>query len=193
MGGEGDPQAAPTSATGSLRSFRKAEVFIIGMHITPLTAGYPPNVAMTDLTRTRAYPSAGISKLIGKVERSGYALVPLISITSVAASRRPLTGPRARSSTTSARSRKPRLAAKRRASCATRADRSSALVEGEGATWIEHIPDYRRQTGLPRAPAEHQLTNAATSDHHHGSRKLMRAALIMVPKPMVLGSTPMPT
>ncbi|MBX3679342.1 SsrA-binding protein SmpB [Cognatazoarcus halotolerans] len=56
---------------------RNAEVFIIGMHITPLTAA-STHVA-TDPTRTRKLllKHAEISKLIGKVERAGYALVPL--------------------------------------------------------------------------------------------------------------------
>lgn len=56
---------------------RNAEVFIIGMHITPL-ASTSTHVA-TDPTRTRKLllKAAEISKLIGKVERAGFTLVPL--------------------------------------------------------------------------------------------------------------------
>jgi SsrA-binding protein len=56
---------------------KKGEVFLIGCHISPLptasTHVYP------DPTRTRKLllHAAEISKLIGKVERAGYTLVPL--------------------------------------------------------------------------------------------------------------------
>ncbi len=56
---------------------RNGEIFVIGMHITALpTASTHVN---PDPTRTRKLllHAAEISKLIGKVERSGYALVPL--------------------------------------------------------------------------------------------------------------------
>ncbi len=52
------------------------ELFLIGMHITPLTTASTHN--KHDPTRTRKLLLHGkeISKLIGKVERAGYALVP---------------------------------------------------------------------------------------------------------------------
>ena len=56
---------------------RNGEIFLIGMHITPLsTASTHVN---PDPVRTRKLLLHGneISKLIGKVERAGYALVPL--------------------------------------------------------------------------------------------------------------------
>lgn len=56
---------------------RNGEIFLIGMHITPLpTASTHVN---PDPTRTRKLllHANEISKLIGKVERSGYALVPI--------------------------------------------------------------------------------------------------------------------
>lgn len=53
------------------------EVFIIGMHITALPTA--STHVTPDPTRTRKLllHAAQISKLIGKVERAGYALVPL--------------------------------------------------------------------------------------------------------------------
>ncbi len=56
---------------------RNGEIFLIGMHITPLaTASTHVN---PDPTRTRKLllHSREIMKLIGKVERAGYTLVPL--------------------------------------------------------------------------------------------------------------------
>jgi SsrA-binding protein len=56
---------------------RSGELFLIGMHITPLsTASSHVN---HDPTRTRKLLLHGreIAKLIGKVERAGYALVPI--------------------------------------------------------------------------------------------------------------------
>lgn len=56
---------------------RNGEIFLIGMHITPLpTASTHVN---PDPTRTRKLllHDSEIMKLIGKVERAGYALVPL--------------------------------------------------------------------------------------------------------------------
>lgn len=56
---------------------RKAELFLFGAHISPLpTASTHIN---PDPVRTRKLllHGAEISKLIGKVERAGYALVPL--------------------------------------------------------------------------------------------------------------------
>lgn len=56
---------------------RSGELFLIGMHITPLSTA-SSHVAH-DPTRTRKLLLHGneIAKLIGKVERAGYALVPL--------------------------------------------------------------------------------------------------------------------
>jgi SsrA-binding protein len=56
---------------------KHGEIFLIGMHITPLpTASTHVN---PDPTRTRKLllHANEINKLIGKVERSGYALVPI--------------------------------------------------------------------------------------------------------------------
>ena len=56
---------------------RNGEIFLIGMHITPLaTAATHVN---PDPTRTRKLllHDSEIMKLIGKVERAGYTLVPL--------------------------------------------------------------------------------------------------------------------
>ncbi|MCB1917316.1 MAG: SsrA-binding protein SmpB [Rhodocyclaceae bacterium] len=56
---------------------RDGEVFIFGMHITPLISA--SSHVRTDPTRTRKLllHEAEIAKLIGKVERAGYTLVPL--------------------------------------------------------------------------------------------------------------------
>ena len=56
---------------------REGEIFIFGMHITPLAAA--STHVNPDPTRTRKLllHEAEIGKLIGKVERAGYALVPL--------------------------------------------------------------------------------------------------------------------
>ncbi|RIX49619.1 MAG: SsrA-binding protein SmpB [Rhodocyclales bacterium GT-UBC] len=56
---------------------KNGEIYLLGMHITPLpTASTHVN---PDPTRTRKLllHSAEIMKLIGKVERAGYALIPL--------------------------------------------------------------------------------------------------------------------
>jgi SsrA-binding protein len=56
---------------------KNGEIYLIGMHITPLPTA-STHVA-TDPTRTRKLllHSHEIAKLIGKVERAGYALIPL--------------------------------------------------------------------------------------------------------------------
>ncbi|MDD3353630.1 SsrA-binding protein SmpB [Zoogloea sp.] len=56
---------------------RGAEIFIVGMHITPLESA--STHIHPDPTRTRKLllHAEEIAKLIGKVERAGYALVPL--------------------------------------------------------------------------------------------------------------------
>jgi SsrA-binding protein len=56
---------------------RDAEVFIFGMHITPLISA--SSHVSPDPVRTRKLllHAGEIDKLIGKVERAGYTLVPL--------------------------------------------------------------------------------------------------------------------
>lgn len=56
---------------------RGAEIFIVGMHITPLESA--STHITTDPTRTRKLllHSEEIDKLIGKVERAGYTLITL--------------------------------------------------------------------------------------------------------------------
>ena len=56
---------------------RGAELFLIGAHITPLLAA--STHISPDVVRTRKLllHEAEIAKLIGKVERAGYSLVPL--------------------------------------------------------------------------------------------------------------------
>ena len=56
---------------------RDGELFILGMHISPLTTA--STHIRTDPTRTRKLllHEREISRLIGQVERAGYALVPL--------------------------------------------------------------------------------------------------------------------
>ena len=56
---------------------RNGEIFLIGMHITPLASA--STHVNPDPTRTRKLllHDSEIMKLIGKVERAGYTLVPL--------------------------------------------------------------------------------------------------------------------
>lgn len=56
---------------------RDGEIFLLGMHITPL--GSASTHIRPEATRTRKLllHAHEIDKLIGKVERAGYALVPL--------------------------------------------------------------------------------------------------------------------
>ena len=56
---------------------RNGEVYLIGAHITPLTAA--STHVKSDPTRTRKLllHAEEIQRLIGKVERAGYTLVPL--------------------------------------------------------------------------------------------------------------------
>ncbi len=56
---------------------RNAELFLIGAHIMPLASA--STHILPDPTRTRKLllNASEISKLIGKVERAGYTLVPL--------------------------------------------------------------------------------------------------------------------
>lgn len=53
------------------------EIFIIGMHITALSTAAKHITPDPTRTRKLLLHAAQISKLIGKVERAGYALVPL--------------------------------------------------------------------------------------------------------------------
>lgn len=56
---------------------RNGEIFLIGMHITPLPTA--STHVDPDPTRTRKLllHAAEINQLIGKVERAGYALIPV--------------------------------------------------------------------------------------------------------------------
>lgn len=56
---------------------RNGEVFIFGMHVTPLSQASTHINPDPVRTRKLLLHAAQISKLIGKVERAGYALVPL--------------------------------------------------------------------------------------------------------------------
>ncbi|MCK9983778.1 MAG: SsrA-binding protein [Azoarcus sp.] len=56
---------------------RNAEIFIVGMHITALAAASSHIKPDPVRTRKLLLHASEISKLIGKVERAGYALVPL--------------------------------------------------------------------------------------------------------------------
>lgn len=56
---------------------RRAELYLIGAHISPLSSTSTHVTADPVRTRKLLLHNAEISKLIGKVERSGYALVPL--------------------------------------------------------------------------------------------------------------------
>ena len=53
------------------------EIFLIGMHITPLSTASTHVKADPTRTRKLLLHAAETAKLIGKVERAGYALVPL--------------------------------------------------------------------------------------------------------------------
>ena len=56
---------------------RDGEVFIFGMHITPLAQASTHVKPDPVRTRKLLLHAAQISKLIGKVERAGYTLMPL--------------------------------------------------------------------------------------------------------------------
>ena len=56
---------------------KSEELFLIGCHITPLTAASTHIQADPVRTRKLLLHSEEIRKLIGKVERAGYTLVPL--------------------------------------------------------------------------------------------------------------------
>jgi SsrA-binding protein len=54
-----------------------SELFLIGCHISPLSSASTHVVADPTRTRKLLMHAEEISKLIGKVERAGYTLVPL--------------------------------------------------------------------------------------------------------------------
>ncbi|MBS1197341.1 MAG: smpB [Proteobacteria bacterium] len=56
---------------------KSGEIFIIGMHITALPTASTHITPDPTRTRKLLLHTAQISKLIGKVERAGYALIPL--------------------------------------------------------------------------------------------------------------------
>ena len=56
---------------------KSGEIFLIGMHITPLATASTHVVADPTRTRKLLLHDREIMKLIGKVERAGYALVPI--------------------------------------------------------------------------------------------------------------------
>jgi len=56
---------------------KSGEIFLIGMHISPLSTASTHNTHDPVRTRKLLLHGKEIMKLIGKVERAGYALVPL--------------------------------------------------------------------------------------------------------------------
>jgi len=56
---------------------KDGEIYLIGMHITPLPTASTHNVVDPTRTRKLLLHSNEIMKLIGKVERAGYTLIPL--------------------------------------------------------------------------------------------------------------------
>ncbi len=70
-------RAARMNIKESYVIIKSGEIFLIGMHITPLPTA--STHVDPDPTRTRKLllHAAEINKLIGKVERSGYALLPI--------------------------------------------------------------------------------------------------------------------
>ena len=56
---------------------KSGEIYLIGSHISPLTSASTHVHADPVRTRKLLLHAGEISKLIGKVERAGYALVPL--------------------------------------------------------------------------------------------------------------------
>ncbi|HJV93855.1 MAG TPA: SsrA-binding protein SmpB [Azonexus sp.] len=56
---------------------KSGEIYLIGMHISPLTTASTHNKHDPTRTRKLLLHSREIMKLIGKVERAGYALVPI--------------------------------------------------------------------------------------------------------------------
>ncbi|HXE40947.1 MAG TPA: SsrA-binding protein SmpB [Azonexus sp.] len=56
---------------------KSGEIYLIGMHISPLTTASTHNKHDPTRTRKLLLHSREIMKLIGKVERAGFALVPI--------------------------------------------------------------------------------------------------------------------
>lgn len=56
---------------------KSGEIYLIGMHITPLATASTHVVADPTRTRKLLLHRCEIMKLIGKVERAGYTLVPI--------------------------------------------------------------------------------------------------------------------
>ena len=56
---------------------KSGEIYLIGMHITPLATASTHVVADPTRTRKLLLHNREIMKLIGKVERAGYTLVPI--------------------------------------------------------------------------------------------------------------------
>ena len=56
---------------------KSAEIYLIGCHVTPLTAASTHIQADPTRTRKLLLHAEEIRKLIGKVERAGYTLIPL--------------------------------------------------------------------------------------------------------------------
>ena len=61
----------------SYAQVKNGELFLIGMHISPLTSASTHNTHDPVRTRKLLLHEREISRLIGKVERAGYALVPI--------------------------------------------------------------------------------------------------------------------
>ena len=70
-------RAARMNIKESYVIIRHGELFLIGMHISPLPMASTHNHHDPVRTRKLLLNAREISKLIGKVERAGYALVPI--------------------------------------------------------------------------------------------------------------------
>lgn len=70
-------RAARMNIKESYVIIRYGELFLIGMHISPLPTASTHNRHDPVRTRKLLLNAREISKLIGKVERAGYALVPI--------------------------------------------------------------------------------------------------------------------
>jgi len=70
-------RAAGMNIKESYVIIRHGELFLIGMHISPLSTASTHNKHDPVRTRKLLLHAREISKLIGKVERAGYALVPI--------------------------------------------------------------------------------------------------------------------
>ncbi len=70
-------RAARMNIKESYVIIRHGELFLIGMHISPLSTASTHNKHDPVRTRKLLLHAREISKLIGKVERAGYALVPI--------------------------------------------------------------------------------------------------------------------